>query len=122
MAEIMLTGLGAMCGSLIRFGLLTVATRWFGKLADLMVVCINLLAALGMGIVVVLILPDWLHTILAPGILGGLSTFSAPIVDIADAIQKPHGPHQMLVFKTIMTFIGGLIIFWLGMQIGQNLL
>ncbi|XZO07457.1 CrcB family protein [Weissella paramesenteroides] len=122
MAEIMLTGLGAMCGSLIRFGLLTVAPRWFGKLADLMVVCINLLAALGMGIVVVLILPDWLHTILAPGILGGLSTFSAPIVDIADAIQKPHGPNQMLVFKTIMTFIGGLIIFWLGMQIGQNLL
>lgn len=122
MAEIMLTGLGAMCGSLIRFGLLTVAPRWFGKLADLMVVCINLLAALGMGIVVVLILPDWLHTILAPGILGGLSTFSAPIVDIVDAIQKPHGPHQMLVFKTIMTFIGGLIIFWLGMQIGQNLL
>lgn len=122
MAEIMLTGLGAMCGSLIRFGLLTVAPRWFGKLADLMVVCINLLAALGMGIVVVLILPDWLHTILAPGILGGLSTFSAPIVDIADAIKKPHGPHQMLVFKTIMTFIGGLIIFWLGMQIGQNLL
>lgn len=122
MAEIMLTGLGAMCGSLIRFGLLTVAPRWFGKLADLMVVCINLLAALGMGIVVVLILPDWLHIILAPGILGGLSTFSAPIVDIADAIQKPHGPHQMLVFKTIMTFIGGLIIFWLGMQIGQNLL
>ena len=122
MAEIMLTGLGAMCGSLIRFGLLTVAPRWFGKLADLMVVCINLLAALGMGIVVVLILPDWLHTILAPGILGGLSTFSAPIVDIADAIQKPHGPHQMLIFKTIMTFIGGLIIFWLGMQIGQILL
>ncbi len=121
MVEIMLTGLGAMMGSLIRFGLLTVAPRWFGKLAELMVVCINLLAALCMGVVVVLILPGWMHTILAPGVLGRLSTFSAPIVDIADAIQKPHGHHQMLIFKTIMTFIGGLIIFWLGMQIGQQL-
>ena len=31
-----------------------------------------------------LILPGWMHTILAPGVLGGLSTFSAPIVDIVD--------------------------------------
>lgn len=119
MAEIVLTGIGAVIGSLIRFGLLTVAPRWFGNLSELMVVVINLLAAFFMGMTLVLIVPEGLHTFIAPGILGGLSTFSAPIVDIADAIQNHTGDQRLLLFKTLLTFVGGLIVLWFGTCIGN---
>lgn len=122
MAEIILTGIGAVIGSLIRFGLLTVAPRWFGNLSELMIVVINLLAAFFMGMTLVMVAPEWLHTFLAPGILGGLSTFSAPIVDIADAIQKHIGDKRLLLFKTLITFVGGLVVLWFGTCVGTWIL
>lgn len=119
MAQVIITGIGAIVGSLVRFGLLQLGSKYFGVFSDLMVVFINLLAAFLMGIVLGIEIPKDIYTFLAPGILGGLSTFSAPIVDIADAIET-HGNHDWLVLgKTIVTFGGGLIIIWLGMQIGN---
>lgn len=119
MAEIILTGMGAAIGSLMRFGLLTVAPRWFGNLSELMVVCINLLAAFFMGMTLSMVAPDWVHTILAPGVLGGFSTFSAPIVDIADAMQKRTSNRRLLLIKTFLTFVGGLIVLWFGTCVGD---
>lgn len=119
MAEIILTGIGAAIGSLMRFGLLTVAPRWFGNLSELMVVCINLLAAFFMGMTLSMVAPDWIHTILVPGILGGFSTFSAPIVDIADAMQKRTSNRRLLIIKTLLTFVGGLIVLWFGACVGN---
>lgn len=118
LGQILIAGMGAVIGSWARFGLLELAPKIFGKASSWMVMVINLSAALLMGITYSLSLTLPWHTFVASGIIGGYSTFSSPIVTLADGITVA-GERRFVIFKTLLTFIGGIPVLLLGMWLGQ---
>jgi|GEM_PF-3558231 len=116
--QILIAGLGAVVGSWGRFSLLEIAPRIFGRASGWMVMVINLSAALLMGITYGLSLTLSWHTLLAAGVIGGYSTFSSPIVTLADGIKVP-GDRGIALGQTLLTFIGGIPVLLLGIWLGQ---
>ncbi|KRN76241.1 fluoride efflux transporter FluC [Weissella minor] len=113
MMLIIVAGIGAAIGSMARFTLLEMASKLMGSASGLMVLIINLLAALVAGIVYGIHAPLLDNTFLAAGIIGGFSTFSAPIVDLADGLSAP-GQSGYAILRMAVLLIGGLLIFQVG--------
>ncbi|MDR3189844.1 MAG: CrcB family protein [Lactobacillaceae bacterium] len=118
MMQILIAGLGAMVGSWLRYGLLTIAPRVFGPAKSWMIMVINLSAALLIGITFGMHLSTLQNAFWAVGILGGYSTFSAPIVELADAFSHP-GELPMVLTKILIAFIGGVPILLIGVWVGK---
>ncbi|TYC50158.1 camphor resistance protein CrcB [Weissella muntiaci] len=118
MMLILLAGFGAIFGSILRFLMLELANRWFADIAIWMVMIINLSASLLIGIAFGMHLQAGVNVFWATGILGGYSTFSAPIVELADALEKNDRSQRNLVeLKTIIAFVGGIGMLLLGVAL-----
>jgi fluoride exporter len=118
MMLILLAGFGAIFGSILRFLMLELANRWFGDIAIWMVMIINLSASLLIGIAFGMHLQAGVNVFWATGILGGYSTFSAPIVELADALEKNDRSQRNLVeLKIIIAFVGGIGMLLLGVAL-----
>ncbi|MDR3241154.1 MAG: CrcB family protein [Lactobacillaceae bacterium] len=115
---ILMAGFGAIFGSILRFALLNLAPRVFGAASAWMVMVINLSAALLIGITFGLHLSELTNTFCATGILGGYSTFSAPIVELADSLSDP-SQRWRAFWKTILAFIGGIPVLLIGMWLAS---
>lgn len=115
--QVGLAGLGAVIGSMGRFSLLEIAPKVFGTASDWMVMVINLTAAFLIGILFGMHLPVLQNTFWATGIMGGYSTFSTPIVELANGLPNQSERTRVLL-KTVLAFAGGvpvlLVGFWLG--------
>lgn len=116
MIAILFSGLGAMIGSGIRFLLLEFANHYFHHGKSWMVMGINLTAAFIMGIFTGLNLHSALGTFCMTGILGGYSTFSAPMVELLDALSKPSERWRVLI-KILIEFIFGVLLVMLGISL-----
>lgn len=110
---ILISGIGAAIGSVLRFGCLELASKWFGRLGDFMFLGINLIAAALAGVVYGLQPSLFANTFLASGIIGGFSTFSAPIVGLADNIRLAD-KRWLAIGRMFLLIIGGLLCFKLG--------
>lgn len=118
MMLILLAGFGAIFGSILRFLMLELANRWFGDIAIWMVMIINLSASLLIGIAFGMHLQAGVNVFWATGILGGYSTFSAPIVELADALEKNDRSQRNLVeLKIIIAFVVGIGMLLLGVAL-----
>lgn len=106
MMQIVVAGLGAIFGSMARFSLLELAPKVFGKASAWMVMVINLSAALLIGFAYGMQLPVMQNTFWATGILGGYSTFSTPIVALANGLQNP-GERFNIIGQTLLAVCGG---------------
>ncbi|QIL50377.1 hypothetical protein G7084_03020 [Weissella coleopterorum] len=122
MAElIFMAGLGAGVGSILRFFMLDQLTRVSQLSTSWMVVIINLLAAFGMGYLsgLSLVLP-W-HTMVTTGIMGGFSTFSTPINELAQVLgNDDQSKRKLVLLKTGIMFTIGMPILILGRHFGLN--
>ena len=107
MMQIVVAGLGAIFGSMARFSLLELAPKVFGKASAWMVMVINLSAALLIGFAYGMQLPVMQNTFWATGILGGYSTFSTPIVALANGLQNP-GERVNIIGQTLLAFVWGV--------------
>lgn len=116
--EIFLAGLGAILGTILRFVLLEFAPRWFGPASNWMVFCINMLAVLIMGWAYGMTLSLDVATFLQAGIAGGLSTFSAPIVELTEGLANPANRWRVLI-RILALFAFGLLFFWVGFVLGR---
>ncbi|MCM0583352.1 CrcB family protein [Weissella diestrammenae] len=117
---IWMVGIGAGIGSIARLYLLEVAPKIFGQGRNWMVMLINLLAALLMGFLFGLHLNQASSLFWMTGILGGFSTFSAPIVELADGLLE-QSQRMGVLLKTGLAFIGGIPILVLGYWLAQIL-
>jgi CrcB protein len=81
---------------------------------------INLSAALLIGLAYGCHLETSANIFWATGILGGYSTFSAPVVELANAMSTPSDRPFVLV-KTAIAFIGGIPVLLLGAWLGSLL-
>ncbi|KRN31780.1 fluoride efflux transporter FluC [Weissella halotolerans] len=111
--QVIMAGIGAILGTVVRFVLLEFAPRWFGPASDWMVFCINMLAVFIMGWAYGLTVSLAVGTFLEAGIAGGLSTFSAPIVELTEGLANPATRWRVLV-RMVALFSFGLMFFWLG--------
>ncbi|MGN1294211.1 fluoride efflux transporter FluC [Weissella soli] len=120
MVQVVMAGGGAFFGSIGRYALLQWAPKWFGKASKWMVMVINLSAAFLIGLAYGLKLGDVASAFWMAGILGGYSTFSAPIIELVDALQAP-SELPLVVGKTVLAFAGGLPVLMAGIWVAQNL-
>ncbi|GAK30610.1 CrcB-like protein [Weissella oryzae SG25] len=121
MQLILLAGFGAIFGSILRFLLLELGERYFGEAASWMVMIINLSASFLIGIAFALHLQSSMNVFWATGILGGYSTFSAPIVELADAFERnERGDRTLIEIKTLIAFFGGLVMLFLGIIVAKT--
>lgn len=121
MQLILLAGFGAIFGSIFRFLLLELGERYFGEAASWMVMIINLSASFLIGIAFALHLQSSMNVFWATGILGGYSTFSAPIVELADAFERnERGDRTLIEIKTLVAFLGGLVMLFLGIIVAKT--
>lgn len=112
MGMIIMASLGAAVGSVCRF---LIQTR-FTSNATKTTLAINWIATLLAGMIYASNLPTMLNTFVMAGFIGGFSTFSGPIIVLADAL--PDKTKRWRVFgNVIILFIGGLVLFQVGMQI-----
>lgn len=112
MGMIIMASLGAAVGSVCRF---LIQTR-FTSNATKTILIINWIAALLAGVIYASHLPILINTLVMAGFVGGFSTFSGPIITLADAL--PYKNKRWKVFgNVIVLFVGGLILFQVGMQL-----
>lgn len=116
---VLLAGLGAIIGSILRFVLLEWAPRLFGPAASWMAMAINLTGALLIGYVFGLHLQSDNYAFIATGILGGYTTFSAPIVELADGFTN-RSELGLALIKTIFMFGGGILFLLLGIGLAEG--
>lgn len=115
---ILMAGIGAAVGSILRFYMLNHLTELSRLSASWMVVIINLLAAFGMGYLSGLSLALPCHVLVTTGIMGGFSTFSTPINELAQALNNDNAKQRNLVLlKTVIMFILGFPILVLGLNL-----
>ncbi len=111
--------LGGGIGSVVRYVITKLSLAWFGAYpyGTLMA---NLAGALIAGIVAVLVFerrmiqPPWNDLLLA-GFLGGLTTFSAMVLDTHRLVQ--HGMISAAVFYLLLNVMLGLALFTIAHQI-----
>ena len=96
-------------------GVVCVLAAWLG---------VNLLGAFCAGLLIVWLLlrPDetlWLRALLMVGLLGGLTTFSAMMVDVL-LLWHEEARLPVLVAYLGSSLLGGLLAVWLGWRVGQH--
>jgi len=109
MLTVLSASVGSAFGSVTRFW----AQNRFGARAELTILGINWVAAFLAGVLYALPLSTMLNTFLMAGFVGGFSTFSAPIISLADQIKVPKDGMRA-IGQVLVLFIGGLILFWIG--------
>jgi CrcB protein len=117
---VLFAGLGAIVGSVLRFLMLENAEKFLGRNSVWMVMIINLSSAFVMGIFLGKGLEGGVSAFWATGILGGYSTFSAPVVEFVDALES-HVDRGRGLAKLVFAFVGGIPVLILGAIIGQAL-
>ncbi|AVH74877.1 fluoride efflux transporter FluC [Weissella koreensis] len=116
--KILIVGMGAAIGSMLRFYMLDRLTKVSNLSNSWMVVIINLLAAFGMGYLSGLSLSYPWHTLVTSGIMGGFSTFSTPMNELAQSLNQDNRKQiDLVLLKTGIMFILGLPILILGMYL-----
>lgn len=112
MGMIIMASLGAAVGSVCRF---LIQTR-FTSNATKTILVINWIAALLAGMIYASHLPSLINTLVMAGFVGGFSTFSGPIIALADAL--PDKTNRWKVFSNVIVlFAGGVILFQVGMRL-----
>lgn len=114
MLLILLASFGAAVGSVFRF---LVQTKVTSNAARTIVV-INWCAAMLAGMIFALPLSRELNTLLMAGFVGGFSTFSGPIIVLADAMKQA-SERWRAIWDMIVLFAGGILFFWLGYYLGS---
>ncbi|RRG17376.1 camphor resistance protein CrcB [Weissella viridescens] len=115
---ILISGVGAAIGSVMRFGCLEIAPRLFGRWGDFMFLAINLVAASLAGIIYGFQPTLFDNTFFASGMIGGFSTFSAPIIDLADNIGHAN-QRWPAIGRMVVLIVGGLLCFQMGQWLVQ---
>ncbi|MFL1695949.1 fluoride efflux transporter FluC [Weissella kandleri] len=114
----LIAGSGAALGSIARYWLLERLPEKFPKLQNWKVVILNLIAIFLMGYVTGLGLNSTWSSFIATGMIGGFSTYSTPIIELANSITADHdqqlGP---VLLKSVIMFIGGFPILWLAIYL-----
>jgi len=109
MLMIIVASFGAAIGSVARFLLQTRFTAY----AERTILGINWFAAFLAGIMVSLQLPPVMHTLMLAGIIGGFSTFSGPIIKLADSLGDVK-KRWSAIGDILVLFVGGIVLFHLG--------
>ena len=120
--QLVLVAAGGACGAVGRFLLSGWMTRAMGSDFPWGTLAANLLGSLLAGFVLV-----WLEgrgasgllwrAFLMVGVLGGLTTFSALMVELV-LLQRGTGPHWGGVYLGT-SLVGGLALLWVGMRLGD---
>ena len=116
--------LGGAVGSGLRFLLGGWLLRQLGTGFPWGTLGVNPLGAFSAGLLIVwlLVRPDetlWLRALLMVGLLGGLTTFSALMVDVL-LLWHEQARLPVLVAYLGGSLLGGLLAVWLGWRLGQH--
>lgn len=112
MGMILMASIGAAVGSVGRF---MMQTRFTAN-AEKTILAINWIAALLAGMIYAMHLPSLVNTLVMAGFVGGFSTFSGPIITLADALPDKTKRWRAML-DIIILFTGGLVLFQLGMRL-----
>lgn len=112
---IVMASIGAAVGSVVRF---IIQTRFTAR-AEQTILGINWVAAFLAGVIYASQLPPMLNTLLMAGFVGGFSTFSVPIISLADAL--PDATKRWRTLGAVVILIsGGVLLFKLAVLLMTN--
>ena len=120
MNTIIAVAIGGAVGSVLRHGVNHAAARWIGTGFPWGTFLVNVVGCFLMGIVATVfaqragLSPEW-RALLATGFLGGLTTFSAFSLDIAQLVG------QGLVARAAIYLAASLLLAMLGFYLGAAL-
>lgn len=116
MKNVLLVGIGGMCGSIVRYGMSVLLLNLTSKpLSFFTILLINLIGCFGIGILGGLesdLLKPALRALLITGFLGGFTTYSAFAFETFSFFESQN---VVIAFVNIILHIaGGLFAVWLG--------
>lgn len=112
----MLIGLGAGCGAVLRYLIMMAGKRW-GSAFPMATLVINATGALVAGVLVTLALPQLWSLILLTGFCGGYTTFSTYMTDTFVLLRDRHWIQGMLYYAG--TALVGILAAAVGVMIGH---
>lgn len=119
MNEIITAGCGAIFGAIIRYAITNYGKKNWSKVFPFATLLINLTGAFLLGIVFALNLPTFVYAFLGTGVLGGYTTFSTLNVELLGKLKDKK--YKVFWIYLIASYIGGLILVFLGYSIGKIL-
>jgi CrcB protein len=120
MNMMLLVGLGGALGSMLRYGVMLLTTRFFGVAFPYGTLCVNVLGSLAMGVLI-----GWgahrsqldpqLRNFIAVGVLGGFTTFSTFSLDVVTLFQRD--PNYLALAYIMLSVTVSVIALMLGMTV-----
>ncbi|MHC9532075.1 fluoride efflux transporter CrcB [Dellaglioa sp. L3N] len=116
---ILLVGLGAAVGAMLRYGLTNLSNQLLTDKFPVGTLSINLIGCLILGILTGLNLSNPMLVLLGTGTMGGFTTFSTYNFELIKLIQSKKVSFFM-IYLLVSYIIGGLMTF-LGLVIGRQI-
>ncbi len=120
MNSFLLIGLGGALGSMLRYAVMVLATRFFGVGFPYGTLIVNILGSLAMGLLI-----GWgahrtqidpqLRNFIAVGVLGGFTTFSTFSLDVVTLFQRE--PNYLALVYIMLSVTVSVIALMLGMTL-----
>ena len=116
--EILLAGLGASIGAMIRYAITNYGKKhweWIGKQFSNLptpTLFINLTGALILGIIFGLGTNVFFYSLVGTGVLGGYTTFSTMNTELVE-LYKSRNYHGLILYA-VTSYLGGVILVFIG--------
>lgn len=123
MNNILLAGLGASVGSIIRYAITNYGKKFFKKRKNrytdlpLPTLLINLTGAFILGFIFGIKVSPFIYTLVGTGILGGYTTFSTLNTELVGLFHNKN--YYGLIWYASTSYLGGLILVFLGFYLGK---
>lgn len=116
---ILLVGIGASIGAMLRYGITNVCNRFLTNRIPVGTLLINLMGSLILGILTGLNLTSPMLVLLGTGTMGGFTTFSTYNFELIKLI-KSQKISLFMIYLVVSYVIGGLMAL-LGLMIGRQI-
>lgn len=121
--NLLLAGIGASIGAMIRYAITNYGKKhweWIGKkFSNLPIptLFINLTGAFILGFVFGIKANVFVYAVVGTGVLGGYTTFSTMNTELVELYRSKN--YRGLVFYALASYIGGVVLVFLGYYLGH---
>ncbi|MDF7683656.1 fluoride efflux transporter CrcB [Lactobacillus sp. ESL0679] len=114
---LLLAGLGAALGSLVRYWLTNYGKKHFTQNLPVATLVINLSGAFLLGLLFGGGAKPYLYALLGTGVLGGYTTFSTLNTELV-ALWHNHSYKTFWIYA-LLSYLGGIILVFIGFNLGR---
>lgn len=107
-------------GAVARFGVDSVVSTRFGTGFPLGILAVNLSGAFTAGLLLGAVVADDAYDVLVLGLLGGFTTFSTWMLQTHELGQR--GLSERAFLNITVSLLAGLLLVWLGRELGAALI